>query len=60
MLLYFSVTGRKVDDDERNRAQLISRVEDFLWRFSGVNGHACMLRTLCEVAQVSNVCINEP
>lgn len=28
------------------------QLEEYMGRFSGVDGHACMLRTLCEIAQV--------
>ena len=28
------------------------QVEDYLSRYAGVDGHGCMLRTLCEMAQV--------
>ena len=37
---------------EQDRFKMIQQVEEFLGRFSGVNGHGCMLRTLCEMAQV--------
>lgn len=54
-LFPFSVTGRRSNratDDHRQ--PVLQTIEDYVDRFSGgsINGHACILRAICEATEV--------
>ncbi len=48
----FDSSPSALQSQEDDRYKMIQQVEEYLGRFSGVDGRGCMLRTLCEMAQV--------
>ena len=44
-------TGRTIADHENERNGMLRMIEQYTTQFLGVDGHACVLRTMCEVAE---------